>query len=63
MIHLTVAELKKALERFPDEAEVDVFAHTDLEGGVVCHIVDEDDITISIDNKKVEVTCYEGYEG
>lgn len=63
MIYVTVKELMKALEGFPADAEIDVFAHTDMEGGVACHIIDADDVTVSADNKRVEVTCYEGYTG
>lgn len=41
---MTVGELRKALSRFDDDAEIVVIARTDLEGGVRCTIDDEDEI-------------------
>ena len=41
---MTVGELRKALSRFDDDAEIVVIARTDLEGGVRCAIDDEDEI-------------------
>ena len=41
---MTVGELRKALSRFDDNAEIVVIARTDLEGGVCCTIDDEDEI-------------------
>lgn len=41
---MTVGELRKALSRFDDDAEIVVIARTDLEGGVRCSIDDEDEI-------------------
>lgn len=61
-VAMTVKEMIETLKRYPEDAKIGIYAHTNTEGGVYCKLDDQypaDDISLSDDKTEVEINCYE----